>query len=101
METHGNPIVYHAKKGGPHFDFGVKKKVEEKKGSGGGGIRCPKCRWMPRAHDRWMCHCRHTWNTFDTRGKCPGCGHQWTQTKCLACREWSEHEDWYERENPS
>jgi hypothetical protein len=92
----------YAKQGGRfRFDVGVKDKVEKKKASSGGGIRCPKCRWIPRGYDRWMCHCRHVWHTFDTRGKCPGCGFQWTQTKCLACHQWSEHEAWYEKDKPS
>jgi hypothetical protein len=72
-------------------------------------IRCPHCRWRPRASSRWYCvECPHPeqfdagcgtgWNTFDTRGRCPGCGHQWRWTACLSCNEWALHEDWYERE---
>jgi hypothetical protein len=101
MEPYCDSIIYHAKEGNPRFDFGVKDRIEKKKAGSGGGIRCPKCRWIPRAHDTWMCHCRQVWNTFDTRGKCPGCGFQWSQTVCLACLEWSAHEAWYEKENPS
>jgi hypothetical protein len=41
--------------------------------------------------------CGTTWNTFTTRGLCPGCGHQWRWTTCLACHGWSRHEDWYEQ----
>ncbi|HEY3742391.1 MAG TPA: hypothetical protein VGL53_21220 [Bryobacteraceae bacterium] len=94
--------IYQAKQGNPRSDFSIKPKSEKKKkASGGGGIRCPKCRWTPRRFDTWMCHCRTVWNTFDTRGKCPGCGFQWTQTNCPACREWSPHEAWYEKDNPS
>jgi len=99
MEPELEPIPYHTKQGG-RFQFDLKDKVEKKNASGGGRIRCPKCQWNPQSHDRWMCHCGHTWNTFDTRGKCPGCGHQWNQTMCLACFEWSEHEAWYEKEKP-
>jgi len=58
-------------------------------------IRCPKCNWSPRAHDRWMCKCGHIWNTFDTGGVCPACLYQWTMTACLACHLWSPHSDWY------
>lgn len=60
-------------------------------------IRCPKCAWVPKASDRWMCRegCRHTWNTFDTQGRCPRCGVQWEDTKCLSCLRWSRHRDWY------
>jgi hypothetical protein len=58
-------------------------------------IRCPKCRWQPGRDDRWMCGCGHQWNTFDTRGICPGCDAKWRDTQCLRCQEWSPHEDWY------
>lgn len=73
------------------------------------GIRCPRCRWRPVGTSRWCCEavgspeplfdsCGTTWNTFATRGRCPGCGHQWLWTSCHACEGWSLHEDWYERE---
>ena len=63
------------------------------------GIRCPRCGWRPTASSRWQClqPCFHVWNTFDTRGHCPGCGYQWLQTQCLACHVMSPHEEWYER----
>ena len=71
-------------------------------------IRCPRCRWQPNASSRWYCSdcgfpeyffggCGTAWNTFATRGLCPGCGHQWLWTNCLACEGWSLHDDWYER----
>ncbi|AKF08407.1 hypothetical protein DB32_005556 [Sandaracinus amylolyticus] len=59
-------------------------------------IRCPKCRWEPRSHDRWQCECLHVWNTFDTRGRCPACAKQWRMTQCLRCHALSSHDDWYE-----
>lgn len=73
-------------------------------------IRCPLCKWRPAASSRWCCArsgppenlesgCYTIWNTFETRGRCPGCGHQWRWTICLSCHGWSLHEDWYEREN--
>ena len=73
-----------------------------------GRIRCPRCRWQPNASSRWSCAdcafpeyyfggCGTAWNTFSTRGLCPGCGHQWHWTICLACGGWALHEDWYER----
>jgi len=72
-------------------------------------IRCPQCGWRPTAADRWSCTwtgapeprfdaCGTTWNTFATRGRCPGCSHQWMWTSCLRCAQWSLHEDWYHRE---
>ncbi len=71
-------------------------------------IRCPLCRWQPSASSRWFCAdadapeffynaCGTMWNTFETRGKCPGCSHQWRWTSCLRCGGWARHEDWYEK----
>src|SRR4051794_30533938 len=71
------------------------------------GIRCPLCRWHPSPSSRWSClsldgpeppfpACGAVWNTFSTRGRCPGCSHQWRWTSCLRCGEWSLHEDWYD-----
>jgi len=69
----------------------------------GGRIRCPKCEWEPSRDDRWYCDedCGHGWNTFETRGRCPKCGRQWTETICLRCHVWSPHDDWYERGHPA
>ena len=72
-------------------------------------IRCPHCAWQPRRSSSWTCMpvgypeyyqrgCGHSWNTFDTRGLCPGCSHQWLHTSCLSCNRWALHEAWYERE---
>ena len=69
-------------------------------------IRCPQCQWVPNASTRWYCWecpspegffggCGTAWNTFDTNGLCPGCGHLWRWTACMACGQWSQHEDWY------
>ncbi|PYR66924.1 MAG: hypothetical protein DMF87_07020 [Acidobacteria bacterium] len=71
-------------------------------------MRCPLCGWRPSASSRWCCDsvdgpeppfdsCGTIWNTFSTRGRCPGCGHQWKWTSCLRCHEWSPHDDWYEK----
>ena len=70
-------------------------------------IRCPLCTWQPAPSSLWSCYvdgtpeisfkgCGTTWNTFATRGRCPGCAHQWRWTKCLRCAGWSLHDDWYE-----
>ena len=64
-------------------------------------IRCPRCGWEPTRHDQWMCRCGHVWNTFETRGVCPACSHQWRDTQCLRCQAWSPHEDWYVEEDES
>jgi hypothetical protein len=71
------------------------------------GIRCPHCSWRPSPSNTWSCSwlgtpepyfesCGAVWNTFATRGRCPGCAHQWTWTSCLNCGQWSLHDDWYE-----
>ena len=59
------------------------------------GVRCPKCNWTPRASNLWSCNCGHHWNTFDTRGLCPKCHHQWEVTGCFQCGEMSPHAEWY------
>ena len=75
-------------------------------------IRCPECKWKPSATSRWCCGdcaypevffggCGAEWNTFETAGQCPGCGHQWRWTACLSCFTWSLHEDWYADESSS
>ncbi len=76
------------------------------------GIRCPLCQWQPDSRSRWCClaiespepffqGCMTVWNTFATRGRCPGCSHQWKWTSCLKCEGWSLHEDWYEERGDS
>lgn len=73
------------------------RETEKQRGakSGRRKIRCPKCAWEPQRHDRWGCVCGHVWNTFDTRGVCPGCDATWSETQCLKCKAWSPHEAWY------
>jgi hypothetical protein len=69
--------------------------VDQMFGSVMPGIRCPQCKWTPRTKNLWSCNCGHQWNTFDTRGLCPGCGHQWEITECLACGAMPPHAYWY------
>jgi hypothetical protein len=70
-------------------------------------IRCPACGWQPGAASRWFCTptgapehfpngCGTAWNTFDTRGRCPGCDHVWRWTACPSCGAWALHDAWYE-----
>lgn len=64
-------------------------------------IRCPKCYWEPDKNCRWRCSdCKTVWNTFATKGKCPGCGKVYEITSCLkskgGCGEISPHANWYE-----
>jgi hypothetical protein len=73
------------------------RETEKQRGAKAGKrkIRCPKCGWEPGRHDRWSCACGHVWNTFDTRGVCPGCDAKWNETQCLKCHAWSPHDAWY------
>jgi DNA-directed RNA polymerase subunit RPC12/RpoP len=70
-------------------------------------IRCPHCGWQPAPSSTWLCDgpdgdapgfggCGTVWNTFTTRGLCPGCDHRWRWTVCLRCGDRTLHEDWYE-----
>lgn len=74
-----------------------------------GRIRCPLCGWRPSSSSMWACQsfgtpepffggCGSIWNTFETRGLCPGCAHQWRWTSCHRCHRWSPHEEWYEKQ---
>jgi len=63
--------------------------------AGGGRIRCPKCAWQPARDHKWVCACRHEWNTFETGGVCPACQQQWRDTQCPRCDSWSPHLAWY------
>jgi len=62
-------------------------------------IECPKCKWKPDGGKHWQCSCGHTWNTFETAGRCPVCRKQWQDTCCPnlvgGCGKWSPHLDWY------
>jgi hypothetical protein len=77
----------------------LRYKESEKSGASVGNrerrIRCPKCKWQPQRSSRWICKCRHVWNTFDTHGVCPACSYAWRDTKCPHCKQWSPHADWY------
>jgi hypothetical protein len=75
-------------------------------------IRCPHCNWKPNGASRWVCAdceapeyfyggCWTSWNTFETRGRCPTCSHQWIWTSCLSCHAWARHEDWYVKKESS
>ena len=115
VETVPSPTVYRARRGGDDPLDGERFKdlsADDDQKTGGGRIRCPRCGWTPRSGDRWlctctldsslykrgMCTCGHAWNTFDTRGRCPGCGRRWLHTQCLSCGAWSPHLEWYAEE---
>jgi hypothetical protein len=61
-------------------------------------IQCEYCEWKPDGGKHWTCTCRHTWNTFETKGKCPNCGIQWEETSCIGCKQSSLHKNWYKTE---
>ena len=88
-----------------------KHQEEHRAGQRSAKIRCPLCDWQPKKDSRWFCisigppenysgGCGHGWNTFDTRGRCPGCSHQWRYTTCFGCNRWSLHDDWYVQGGP-
>ena len=58
-------------------------------------IECPKCEWQPDGKVYWKCSCGHSWNTFETRAKCPACDKQWNTTRCPGCGHSTPHEEWY------
>lgn len=62
-------------------------------------IACPKCDWEPDGGPYWQCTCGHSWNTFETTGKCPECSKTWEDTQYPdyhgGCGAWSKHIDWY------
>lgn len=98
-----SPYAFFLFRKSPGFDD--YSKTEELKDTPGNfsRIRCPLCDWQPRASSRWCCGdygshdgCGTVWNTFDTRGRCPGCNYQWKLTDCLRCGGTSLHEAWYE-----
>ena len=74
---------------------GAKPKDKPYTGLTGPKIRCPLCRWKPKAKDKWSCSCGFQWHTFETGGVCPGCMTQHTATQCLKCDGWSAHSAWY------
>lgn len=58
-------------------------------------IMCTICEWNPDGEAHWACSCGHSWNTFDTKGKCPKCKIQWEVTFCPGCGQTTPHKDWY------
>ncbi|MCR6642006.1 MAG: hypothetical protein NVV82_24225 [Sporocytophaga sp.] len=58
-------------------------------------IQCSVCEWRPDGEIHWACSCGHRWNTFKTKGKCPGCKKQWENTRCPGCGKSTPHKDWY------
>lgn len=50
------------------------------------GVACPACHAAPRVGKFWSCgHCHTTFDTFETRARCPACGASFDSTRCLNC----------------
>jgi hypothetical protein len=103
-------MIFMAYKKTPEAEEIIKRLQEDAEKTDFERIRCPHCQWRPAAASRWWCAdadapeyfyggCYTSWNTFETRGKCPGCAHQWVWTSCLACGQWARHEDWYPKDS--
>jgi predicted RNA-binding Zn-ribbon protein involved in translation (DUF1610 family) len=59
-------------------------------------ISCPECGWKPKPGSKWACdNCRTEWNTFNTNGLCPKCGHSHHVTGCPDCGRVTERRRWY------
>ena len=77
-------------------------KLDDDQDRGDSGVRCPSCKWRPKRTDTWCCSpgCYEVFNTFQTRGECPGCQRFWSSTQCIKCGVWSDHDAWYEDPQP-
>ena len=57
---------------------------------------CPSCGISPPAGPFWACeHCATHFDTFRTRGKCPGCGAWYLETACPHCRTQHHIDQWF------
>ena len=57
--------------------------------------RCPVCGWVPFVIRAWKCkQCGQVWDSFETAGACPRCGHEHEETACLRCKRISPNRDW-------
>ena len=59
------------------------------------GFACPSCRTAPPLGPFWKCGaCGQSFDTFETRGVCPGCAHEYPVTMCLDCSEQRPMTEW-------
>jgi Zn-dependent protease len=56
---------------------------------------CPGCHISPPCGPFWVCeHCETRFDTFRTRGQCPGCGAWYLETGCPHCRTQYHIDQW-------
>jgi DNA-directed RNA polymerase subunit RPC12/RpoP len=63
-------------------------------------IACPECGFVPSKGMMWTCApdgCGGTFDTFETRARCPHCDAQFAWTACPGCGKASAHRAWYRR----
>jgi Zn-dependent protease len=59
------------------------------------GFACPSCKVAPPLGALWRCSkCSQSFDTFETRGKCPGCEAQYPITMCGECRRQYPMQEW-------
>jgi hypothetical protein len=61
-------------------------------------IACPACGISPWVGMGWICApdgCGHSFDTFETAGRCPQCEAQFPVTWCPFCGKGSPHRAWY------
>ena len=57
---------------------------------------CPRCLQAPPRGRHWVCNeCETRFDTFETRGKCPGCGAWFLETACPHCHETNHIDRWF------
>ncbi len=61
------------------------------------GFVCPECGSAPPVGELWKCgQCGRSFDTFETRAACPGCGTQYPATTCQDCGRTHAMGEWAE-----
>jgi len=59
------------------------------------GFACPSCKAAPPVGEYWKCgQCGQAFDTFENWAKCPHCGMQFAQTRCLECGQQNPVSQW-------
>jgi len=59
------------------------------------GFACPNCKAAPPVGEYWKCgQCGQPFDTFENWAKCPHCGMQFAQTRCLECGQQNPVSQW-------